>query len=78
MALRQRVRFIEDKAFLSAQNDNIGELVSRIKQEILPNESLANELNLVISEVQAGIYNDIEEGNYDIHKIVRKQKIIPR
>ena len=30
-----------------------------------------------MSEVQSSIQNDIEEGNYDIHKVVRKQKIIP-
>ena len=30
-----------------------------------------------MSEVEASIQNDIEEGSYDIHKIVRKKKIIP-
>ncbi len=30
-----------------------------------------------MAEVQCDIENDIQEGSYDIHKIVRKHKIIP-
>lgn len=37
MALKQRIKFIEDKVYLSAQNDNYSGLVSRIKQEVLNN-----------------------------------------
>lgn len=77
MSIKQRIKFIEDKVYISAQNESFGEVVSRIKQEVLNNEALGNELNLVMSEVQIGIQNDIEEGHYDIHKIERKQKIIP-
>ena len=36
---------------------------------------MANELNLVMSEVQVSLENDIEEGNYDIHNIIRKPKL---
>ena len=31
----------------------------------------------LLTKAKASIQNDIEEGNYDIHKIVRKKKIIP-
>ena len=44
---------------------------------MLNNEALSNELNLVMSEVQINIDNDIEGGHYDIHKVERKHKIIP-
>lgn len=30
-----------------------------------------------MSEVQINIENDIQEGVYDIHKVERKQKVIP-
>ena len=44
---------------------------------MLNNEALSNELNLVMSEVQINIENDIEYGHYDIHKVEKKQKIFP-
>ena len=77
MALKQRVKFIEDKVYLSAQNNNYGGLVSRIKQEVLNNEALANELNLAMSEVELHIQNDIEEGVYEIHNVQHKPKFAP-
>ena len=60
LAVKQRLKFLEEKVYLSAQNDNYGELVARIKQETLSNEALANELNLVMHEVHLGIEADIE------------------
>ena len=51
--------------------------MTRIKEEVLPNESLANELNLVMAEVEASIQNDIEEGEYEVRKVERKKKVIP-
>ena len=64
LALKQRIKFIEDKVYISAQNEGFGELVSRIKQEAISNEALGNELNLMMSEIQIGIQNDIDEGAY--------------
>lgn len=77
MSIKQRLKFIEDKVYIGAQNESFGSLVARIKQESLDNEALGNELNLMMTEVQCGIENDIEEGEYQIHKVERKQKIIP-
>lgn len=37
VALKQRIKFIEDKVYLSAHNHNYGGFVSRIKQEVLNN-----------------------------------------
>jgi hypothetical protein len=36
--------------------------VGRLKKEILNNEALANELNLVMDEVQVSVEEDIEKG----------------
>ena len=69
LAVKQRIKFIEEKVYLSAQNDNYGDLVARIKQETLSNESLANELNLVMNEVHLGIENDIEAEEYNIRPV---------
>lgn len=57
LALKQRIKFIEDKVYISAQNDNYGGFVSRIKQEVLNNEALANELNLVMNEVEMNLHS---------------------
>ena len=64
LALKQRIKFIEDKVYISAQNEGFGELVSRIKQEAISNEALGNELNLMMSEIQIGSQNDCDEGAY--------------
>lgn len=75
--MKQRVKFIEDKVYLSAQNDSYGGFVSRIKQEVLSNEALANELNLVMSEVEMTLHGEILEGVYDIHNVQHKPKFAP-
>lgn len=77
MAIKQRIKFIEDKVYIAAQNDSFGNFIARIHQELCCNEALANELNLAFNEVQASIDNDIQEGIYDIHKVVHKPKVIP-
>jgi len=35
LALKQRMKFIEDKVYIGAQHESNGEFVSRLKQEIL-------------------------------------------
>lgn len=76
LALKQRMKFIEDKVYIGAQHEGNGEFVSRLKQEILENDSLANQLNLVMEQVQVSIGNDIEEGTYEIHNVKRVQKVV--